>query len=407
LLAVSLDSETTLATLVRQVVNHLADWCVVDALDETGRVRDVAVAHVDPDLERRLVAMRRRRPIQLDAPGGPGYALRIGTSQLYEAIDDDAQRRYVDDPEALNEFRDFGFRSAIAVPLVARATTLGVLSFCSGTAGRYGPADLHLAEDLARRAALAMDNGRLYRDAQTAIAARDQFLSVAAHELRTPITAINGFGELLRREVHGVAPDAARITRFVDRLIGAGGRLAALVEDMLDVSRIRLGQLPLRLQPVDLTGLVRRVALAFQEQHGAGQHRFQLDFPSAPCVVVADDDRIEQVLSNVLENAVKYTPGGGTIRIAVRIGESAARVTVTDRGIGLPLEALESIFEPFGRAANATRSNLPGLGLGLFICRNIVERHGGRIWAESRGEGHGTTMTVWLPFTDLADAVPQ
>jgi PAS domain S-box-containing protein len=139
LLAASLDSETTLATLVRQVVSRLADWCVVDAVDETGRLREVAVAHVDPAKEQRLVAMRRGRPIQLDAPGGPGYALRVGASQLYSVIDDDAQRRYIDDPDALKEFRALGFRSAIAVPLVARATTIGVLSPTPGSTGRRRP----------------------------------------------------------------------------------------------------------------------------------------------------------------------------------------------------------------------------------------------------------------------------
>ncbi|HKG26029.1 MAG TPA: PAS domain S-box protein, partial [Thermomicrobiales bacterium] len=164
LLAASLDSGTTLATLVRQVVAHLADWCVVDALDENGAIRDIAVAHDDPDLERRLLAMRRRRPINPRATTGPGFVLRTGQAQVYPVMDDEEQAIHVDDPAAREDFRAFGFRSGIAVPLVARGTTLGVLSFASGNPGRFGPSELALAQDLARRAALAMDNARLYRD---------------------------------------------------------------------------------------------------------------------------------------------------------------------------------------------------------------------------------------------------
>jgi signal transduction histidine kinase len=242
-----------------------------------------------------------------------------------------------------------------------------------------------------------MDNARLYRDSQAAITARDQFLSVAAHELRTPITSINGFSELLRRELHGAARNPERITRFVDRLAGAGSRLAALVEDMLDVSRIRLGQLPLRLAPFDLAALVRRVVLSYEEQHGDDRHPVVTILPPEPCVVVADEDRLEQVLTNLLDNAVKYSPHGGEIRLALETTPGAVRLTVSDPGIGLPPDELETIFKPFGRAVNALADNLPGLGLGLFICRNIVERHGGRIWAESAGEHRGTTIVVWLP----------
>jgi PAS domain S-box-containing protein len=405
LLAASLDTETTLDTLVRQVVAHLADWCVVDAVDEKGNVRDIAVAHVDPQLEARLLDLRRRRPINLGAPIGPGASLRTRSPYLYTVLTEEDLVRTVDDPAAREEFRAFGYRSGIAVPLIARGVTLGALSFVSATPGRFGPSELALAEDLARRAALAMDNARLYRDAQTAIAARDQFMSVAAHELRTPITSINGFSELLRRELHGVAADPDRINRYVDRLVASGGRLGALVEDMLDVSRIQLGQLPLRLEPVDLADLVCRVASNYQEQRGDTRHRLMTAVPSGPCPIVADEDRLEQVLTNLLDNSVKYTPEGGEIRVALKPGDGTVRLTVSDSGIGLPPAELESIFRPFGRAENAVVDNLPGLGLGLYICRNIVERHGGRIWAESAGEGKGTTIVVWLPVPSASEPV--
>jgi signal transduction histidine kinase len=219
---------------------------------------------------------------------------------------------------------------------------------------------------------------------------------VAAHELRTPITAITGFASLLERETRQ-RNDPERIARFAHHVSDAGDRLALLVEDVLDVSRIRLGQLPLRLDAVDLCDLVARVLARYDDRLAHGHHWLHADLPKEPCFVPGDADRLEQVLVNLIENAIKYSPVGGTIEIGLVADAEGATINVQDEGIGLPRAELESIFLPFGRAGNALRSNVPGLGIGLYICRNIVERHGGRIWAESGGEGKGTRMSIWLP----------
>lgn len=400
-LAESLDPATTLNAVVSQAVTYLADWAVIDAIDDHGRIQRVAAAHNDPRLQTRLLQLDRPA-LDPGATEGPGVALRLGRSVLYSVIDDDLQQQMVEDAETLAEFRRLGFRSAIAVPLVARNSTLGVLSLYAKMPGRYGQPELILAEEVARRAATAIDHARLYNEAQTAIAARDQFLSVAAHELRTPITAMNGFSELLRRELAQAEPESSRVGRYVSRLAEAVARLSALVDDMLDVSRIRLGQLPLRRQPLDLVEFVHRIGSSYEEQLRGSQHTFSCRLPSEPISLAADEDRLEQVLNNLLDNAVKYSPGGGTIVLSLAESDNGALISVQDEGIGLPPEALESIFEPFGRAPNAARSNLPGLGLGLFISRTIVERHGGRLWAESAGESHGTTFYVWLPRSGAA-----
>jgi signal transduction histidine kinase len=225
--------------------------------------------------------------------------------------------------------------------------------------------------------------------------------------LRTPITAINGFSELLKREIIRETVEPDRSQRFVNRLTEAGSRLSALVDDMLDVSRIRLGQLPLRLKLVDLGSITHRVVAARREQFGSEHHQFVLQIPDRDCSLVVDEDRLEQVVSNLLDNAVKYSPNGGNIRVQLEAQEDALTLTIADPGIGLPAEALDSIFQPFGRAPNAIQSNLPGLGLGLFICRNIVERHGGQIWAESEGDSKGTTMSVRLPKIASENALAE
>lgn len=234
-------------------------------------------------------------------------------------------------------------------------------------------------------------------ETEAALRARDEILSIAAHELRTPVTAVMGFADLAIRQMGAGPLDGPRTARYLRRIAEGSRQLAGLVEDLLDVSRIRLGRLPLRPQPLDLIDLVREVVDRYREQIG-DEHRLTLSAPAGDCAAVADGGRLEQVLVNLLDNAVKYSPEGGEIRIVVQPSDDGVAIAVNDPGMGLPADVGDAIFEPFGRAANAEASNLPGLGLGLHISRGIVERHGGRMRAESAGEGRGTTVTVWLPL---------
>jgi signal transduction histidine kinase len=253
-------------------------------------------------------------------------------------------------------------------------------------------------EALAARAALAVDNARLYSEAQAAIRARDEFLSIASHELRTPVTGIKGYAQLLLRAQERSRLEATRLTRSLHAIDDATNRLTTLTQDLLDVSRIRLGQLPLRLQELDVVELVRRVSYRFADQLPPGIDLiFDQQSPVPP--IAGDADRLEQVFSNLLDNAIKYSPGGGVVRVELGRAGDEIRVAVRDQGIGLPPDAAASIFRPFGRAPNASMRNLPGMGLGLYICRNIVERHGGRVVASSPGEGLGTTVEITLPVT--------
>ena len=180
--------------------------------------------------------------------------------------------------------------------------------------------------------------------------------------------------------------------------------MSDLVDDMLDVSRIRLGQLPLRIGQVDLNELVHRLTRRFEEQLARDRHSLSVALPDEACPIEGDEDRLEQVMANLLNNAVKYSPEGGEITVSLRPDGEGFAITVADPGIGLPPGSLESIFNPFGRAPNAQVSDIPGLGIGLSIASNIVRRHGGRIWAESPGEGLGATMRLWLPRRQATDA---
>jgi signal transduction histidine kinase len=233
-------------------------------------------------------------------------------------------------------------------------------------------------------------------EAEAAVRMRDDFVAIASHELRTPLTAIKCTVELLlNRFERGYVEPATIIDRL--RTVNVmSDRLNLLIGDLLDVTRLRTGKLQLRPEPLDPARLVQQVVDEQRVQLGS-QYPLVLRVLGVPPALSADPYRLQQAFSNVLQNAIKYSPDGGEVEVTVRTEGVGVLVSVSDSGIGLPPEAAASIFEPFGRAINAQRHQLPGMGLGLYIARQIVEQHGGRIWAVSDGEGLGTLFSIWLP----------
>ncbi len=231
--------------------------------------------------------------------------------------------------------------------------------------------------------------------AQEAVRARDQFLSIASHELRNPVAGIKGAAQLLERSYQAGRLDQDRLERLVRLLVDGSNHLASLTDDLLDVSRLQSGRMPLHCRPVDLAEVVRNlVALQVQQDDMA----LALDIWDEPCPVVIDPDRVEQVIANLLDNARKYSPSRAQATVTLRREGTGVRITVQDQGIGLPPGTEEQIFQLFSRAPNAVAANISGFGLGLYVCRQITLQHGGRLWAESLGEDQGTSMHLWLPL---------
>ena len=396
-LGISLDYRSALASTAALAVPLIGDIFLVHLPDRhgqlarsVGRFSDVAAETAD--------ALLDTWAIRADDGHGAALAIRSGASVLVRSVDADAPRTLVRDDEHLRRLTGACLRSTLSVPLVARGRTLGALTLATTShSGRdLDVPDQLLMEDLARRAALAIDNALLFAEAQAAVRARDQFLSIAAHELRTPVSSIKGYAQMLLRAQRKGTITADRIKRSLETIDTSTDRLTVLTSDLLDVSRIRLGQLPLRPTGIDLAAKVRSVVSRQQESMG-GSHRIDVSIQPGTYTVVADGDRVDQVLTNLLENAARYSPGGDRIEVTLRLEGDEIRLAVRDDGIGLPPGGDLGIFAPFERATNAIEHNLPGLGLGLYICRGIIERHGGRIWAESAGEGRGTTFIVTLP----------
>jgi signal transduction histidine kinase len=282
--------------------------------------------------------------------------------------------------------------------MTARGRTVGVITQCiSDKKRRYGPGDVTIAQELARRAGLAIDNARLFQKAQDAVRSRDEFLSVAAHELHTPITSLHLMVQALQRGSVPTTEDTIRQTFLLaDRQVR---KLIKLIDELLDVSRIEAHRFPIELEPVDLAALARDVATRFEEDAARAGSTIVVQ-ANEPATGHWDPMRLEQVVANLLSNAIKFG-AGKPIVLDVSATSRAARLAVRDQGIGVPPERSARIFERFERGVSSRQYG--GLGLGLYIVRTIVEGMGGWVACEANPDG-GTTFQVVLPRAGGADA---
>jgi predicted ATPase/signal transduction histidine kinase len=394
LLAESLDCERVLSLISEQIVQSLADWCEFD-LYEGETICRKAGTHIDPRKRRVLEELARRYPPRLDSPHPSAHVLRTGTPLLLRDISDEYIAEHSVDAEHIRIIHELGVRSAMALPLRARERIVGVLTLSSATPRRYQTADLELAEELARRVAMAIDNAFLYHAARAAIRLREEFLSVASHELRTPITSLLLSLDGLRVCCAEGALDQAMLLDQLIRVVRQGRRLQRLVDDLLDTARLEGGQLQLAREraEIDLAELTREVIDRFRLDLRRANCEVRLDAPT-PVRGCWDQSRIDQVVSNLLANAIKFGQAQ-PIEIAVTQNGGHARLSVTDHGIGIDPTRIHSIFDRFVRGVSA--SHYGGLGLGLYISRRIVELHGGTVAVRSQ-QGEGATFTVELPI---------
>ena len=386
----TLDYKATLRAVGEMAIPTFADICVVDLMDESGQLRRVEVAgRVEEDV---LEAFRRLAP-RTDPESPSMEALRTRRSVLRERLPEAVRLEMAGQTEVLRVFERLSPTSLVCAPLCARGRTLGVISFLTVRSGRrFERLDLGLVEELARRAALAMDNAVLYQRAEEASRAKDEFLATVSHELRTPLASILGWTRLLRRG--GLAPE--KQVRALETLERNARAQTRLVEDLLDVSRIVSGKTRLNVETADLARIVESAVDSIRP--GADGREVQLHVSVLPCTLTGDPERLHQVMWNLLSNAVKFTPRGGRVTVAMELRERTATVTVADTGQGIRADFLPHVFERFRQAdATATRAH-GGLGLGLAIVRHLVELHGGTVSVASAGEGRGSTFTLRLPI---------
>ena len=362
ILAMSLDYEVTLWTLARAGIPHLADACVVDMVQDDNSVKRLAIAHVRSDQEDALWST--------DSIPLAANVIRTGQAELEE--------------------------KTIAVPIVIRGNAIGAIRLILERLDRaYNPFDLALAEDLGDRAAIALDNATLYTRELEANSLKDEFLAIVSHELRTPLTPILGAIYKLRAS-RANDEDLQAALDMIERNARAQARI---VEELLDISRITAGKLDFNRQPTELLSIIQSAIDLVRPSTEALGIELKTSLEQPPRLIWCDRDRIQQVIWNLLSNAIKFTRPGGTIEVRLESSADWAHIRISDTGVGISPEFLPHVFERFRQASNFVTRMHGGLGVGLSIVRYIVERHGGRVRAESRGEGQGATFIVDLPYS--------
>lgn len=398
-LASTLDYSAALADFARLMVQGISDWCVVDVSEDGGQVRRVVAVRGEPmggSISSRLEGGDLLPRDEVDAIA---RVLRSGRTEFYPDLTDERMAEFAGHAREGRQLASIGVGSALVLPLSDRESMLGtVVMVMAGSGRRFVAADVQLAEELCRRAANAIETSRLYSHAREAVKIRDEFLSVAAHELKTPITSLRGFAQaLLRQARKGGSLDSLRSQRALEVIDDQSIKLADLISHLLDVSRLDSGQLTLERRNIEIGELVKGIV-----------DTLQMTFPDRtlnlrvhePVWTSADPLRLEQVVRNLLDNAFKYSPADSRIDVDVWSPEiGLVKVAVRDRGPGIAVEHKERVFDQFYQIGSTSYAG--GLGLGLYISRQIVEMHGGRIDVESPEDG-GTRMVITLP-TALAE----
>jgi PAS domain S-box-containing protein len=391
----SLDYEARLKSLVDITVPAMADWAALDTVEPDGRIRRLAVAHADPGKSELGTEIRRRHEDPI-TPCNTRQVIRTGKGVLLPEVTDAAIVAAAhDDEQRVDLMRTLGLTSCVCVPLTTSQGPVAALTLATAESARqYTTEDLQFAEDIASRAALMVDNARAYEALRKASGLKDEFLATLSHELRTPLNAILGYARMLRAGM--VAPD--NLLRTFETIERNTTSLTRMVEDILDVSRVVSGKMRLNMQPVELP-LVLHDAVATVMPAAEAKHiRLETTVDPQVGAVSGDPDRLRQVAWNLLSNAVKFTPKHGRIQVRLERVNSSVEIVVSDTGIGIRPNFLPHIFERFRQADSGATREHAGLGLGLAIVRNLVELHGGTVYATSGGEGQGATFRVRLPL---------
>jgi PAS domain S-box-containing protein len=390
----SLDYEARLSGLVELAVPDMADWAALDAVEPDGRMRRIAVAHVDPGKTQLGTDVRRRHEDPI-TPCNARQVIRTGKGvMLPEVTDDVIVTAAHGDDKRVALMRALRLTSCICVPLTTNQKTFAALTLATTESGRrYNTEDLHFVEDVASRAALIVDNARAYDALRKASGLKDEFLATLSHELRTPLNAILGYSHMLRAGM--VTPD--KLERTFETIERNTMSLTKMVEDILDVSRVVSGKMRVNMQPVELPLVVHDAVATVMPAAEAKHIRLETTVDPQVGAVSGDPDRLRQIVWNLLSNAVKFTPKRGRIQVRLERVNSSVEIVVSDTGIGIRPDFLPHIFDRFRQADSGANREHAGLGLGLAIVRNLVELHGGTVYATSGGQGQGATFRVRLP----------
>lgn len=391
-LSSSLDYQATLNTIAKLAVPRICDWCVIDMLDEKENLQMVAVAHKDPKQVKWAKELRKMNPPDMNSQTGVANVLRTGKSELYPQITDEMLIQGARNKEELKLLRKLGFTSAMVVPLSTKDKPIGAITFVTTETKRhYHQADVLMAEELATRASVAIENARLYKGSKDAITLRDDFISVASHELKTPVTSVKMFTQVLKK--HSEQIGDAKAVSHLNKMDKQINKLTELIYDLLNISKIQAGKMEFREEFFDFDNAIKELVDVLQQS--TNDHIIEIR-GKTNMKFRGDEERVGQVINNLVSNAVKYSPKAKKVIIHLSSDKNTIYVSVQDFGIGIAKEHFGRIFERFYRVYDTTDKTYPGLGIGLYISSEIIKRHGGKLWVESN-VGRGSTISFSLP----------
>jgi PAS domain S-box-containing protein len=401
-LAALTDQASTLQKVTASVVPAIADWCAVDLVDSDGAHRRIASSNIDP-LKEDLLHPLGEPPA--DAGADVNVSAKVFATRRPELISNvwdvlPGARR--GDESRMLALREFGLRSYICVPLVSHDKVLGTLTLGTSSSGRrYHASDLVVATEVGRRVSIAVENANLYNAIQLSAKRKDEFLATLAHELRNPLAPLRNSLQIMRT----AGSDKDIVSHAHGVMERQVSQLRRLVDDLLDVSRIDTGKIDLRRERVLLSAVVKNALEAIRPAIEA-KHELVVMLPPEDIYLDVDPARLAQVITNLLDNAAKYTPAGGHISLSATLHENEVTIVVADTGIGIQADMLNNIFDMFVQGDSSFERPYGGLGIGLTLVKRLVEMHGGMIRAESAGPGKGSSFIVTLPPASMSSDLP-
>ncbi len=392
-LSTSLNYRTTLRNVAQLAIGHIANWCIIDIINSNNAIETVTIAHADAKKIAWAERMRNAFPSILKNEQIIRRVTKARKSELYPFITSQMLAEGIKDKKTLKIVTELNLQSVMIVPLFSQKKALGTMTFLSTNPNmRYTEMELAIAEELSARASLAIENARLYRQAQNATKLRDEFISIASHELKTPLTSLKVYVQVINKQLQ--KKDLLIENNYLQRMDTQIDKLSKLIEDLLNISRIRVGKMMFEYKNFSLADLTKEIIEMIQPT--LEKHKLSFNIVS-DSIVNGDKDRIGQIIINLITNAIKYSPNADKVKVTVAaLEKNKCIVSVEDFGIGIDKKHISKIFNRFYQIKDKEARGIPGLGIGLYLSHEIAQRHDGEIRIQSK-KGKGSIFSLILP----------